>query len=126
MCIDSETLSVLAGSTQPVNSRFILPAREVNDMNPISRHEPSANFNSSCADFVSAAEQELSSFFNVVTQSFGSEQARRSAEDWLQELHELGDLPASIREWRLITVKASARLVVRVRASSLPAELQFA
>ena len=65
------------------------------------------------------AEHELSAFFNAVTQSFGSEQAELSAEDWLQELSGIDGLPTSVREWRLITAKASTRLAGRVSASSL-------
>ena len=52
------------------------------------------------------AERELSALFNAVTQLFGSEQAELSAEDWLQELIEIDGLPASVREWRLISAKA--------------------
>jgi len=101
-------------------------------MNPLARHEqpyePAKNSDSPCADFVAIAERELSAFFSAVKQLFGSEQAERSAEEWLQELTEVDGLPASAREWRLITVKASTRLASRVQASprspSLFAELQ--
>ena len=51
---------------------------------------------------------------------FGSEQAELSAEDWLQELIEIDGLPASAREWRLITAKVSTRLASRVSASCRP------
>jgi hypothetical protein len=65
------------------------------------------------------AEPELSAFFTAITQLLGSEQAELSAVDWLQELIASDGLPASAGEWRLITVKASARLASRVSASSL-------
>ena len=39
-----------------------------------------------CANLIPMAEQELAAFFNAVTESFGSEQAGLSAEDWLEEL----------------------------------------
>jgi FlaA1/EpsC-like NDP-sugar epimerase len=65
------------------------------------------------------AERELSAFFNAVTQLFGTEQAKISARDWLRELIEIEGLPASAREWRSITAKASTRLASRVSASSL-------
>ena len=64
------------------------------------------------------AERELSAFFNAVTQLFGSEQAELSAKDWLQELMVVEGLPASTREWRLITAKASTRLASRLSVSS--------
>jgi hypothetical protein len=92
-------------------------------MNPLARYKPSKNSYPPCADLMTMAERELSAFFSVVTQSFGSEQAELSAEDWLQELIEIDGLPASTREWRLITAKVSARLPSRVNASSLSSSL---
>jgi hypothetical protein len=91
-------------------------------MNPPVRYKPPRNSNPRCADLMTMAERELSAFFNAVTQLFGSEQAELSAEDWLQELIEIDGLPASIREWRLITAKASTRLASGVNASSLSTE----
>jgi hypothetical protein len=92
-------------------------------MNRLAPYKPSNNSNLGCADFITTAERELSAFFRAVTQRFGSEQAKLSAEDWLQELIEIDGLPASTREWRLITAKASTRLASRVSASSLSTEL---
>jgi hypothetical protein len=92
-------------------------------MNPVARYKPSRNSNPNCADLMTMAERELSAFFNAVTQSFGSEQAELSAEDWLHELIEIGSLPASTRAWRSITVKVSTRLASRVSASSLSSEI---
>jgi hypothetical protein len=69
------------------------------------------------------AEQELSAFFNAITQLFGSEQAKLSAQDWLQELIKTDALPSSTREWRLLTAKASTRLASRVSASSRSSSL---
>ncbi|MGA7291552.1 MAG: hypothetical protein WBW53_12235 [Terriglobales bacterium] len=88
-------------------------------MNPLAQYKTSKNSNPSCADLMTTAEGELSAFFHAVTRLFGSEQAEISAEDWLQELIETDDLPASTREWRLITAKVSTRLASRVGASSL-------
>jgi hypothetical protein len=95
-------------------------------MNPLVRRNPSNSSNLGCADFIAMAERELSAFFNATTQLFGSEQAELSAEDWLQELIEVDDLPASTREWRLITTKVLTRLASRVSASSLLTERQIA
>ena len=92
-------------------------------MNRLVRYKPSNNSNLGCADFITTAERELSAFFRAVTERFGSEKAELSAEDWLQELIEIDGLPASTREWRLITAKASTRLAGRVSASSLSTEL---
>jgi len=95
-------------------------------MNPIARYKPSQHSSARCADLVTMAERELSAFFNAVTQLFGSEQAELSAEDWLQELMEIDGLPASAREWRLISAKVSARLASRGRASSRSVEFTSA
>ena len=95
-------------------------------MNSLARYKPSTNANSRCAELTTMAERELSAFFNAVTRLFGSEQAELSAEDWLQELIEVDDLPASTREWRLITTKVLTRLASRVSASSLLTEPQIA
>jgi hypothetical protein len=78
------------------------------------------------------AERELASFSGAVTELFGSEQAKLSAEDWLHDLWAIHDLqnddwqtndlqiddpPASTRQLRHLTVKAAARLASRVNVS---------
>jgi hypothetical protein len=95
-------------------------------MNLLARHKPSNDLNHPCAELTVMAERELTAFFNAVTQLFGSEQAKVSAEDWLHELMESDVLAASTREWRLITAKVSTRLAGRVIPSSLSTELQNA
>jgi hypothetical protein len=95
-------------------------------MNLLARHKLSNNYVPPCSDLMTMAERELSAFFNAVTQSFGSEQAELSAEDWLQELNGIDGLPTSTRGWRSITAKVSTRLASRVNASFLPAERQIA
>jgi hypothetical protein len=91
-------------------------------MNPLVRNRPSQNLNHDCTDLTAMAERELSAFFSAITQMFGSEQAELSADDWLQEVNDIAALPASAREWRLITAKVSTRLASRVNASSLQTE----
>ena len=70
--------------------------------------------NSTCEDQINMAERELSAFIRAVTELFGPEQARLSTEDWLDE-SELVDIPprAPSRDWRAVTVAASARLADR-------------
>jgi hypothetical protein len=92
-------------------------------MNSLARYKSSTNSNLGCDDLMPMAEQELSAFFNAVTQLFGSKQADLSAEDWLQELIEIDGLPTSAREWRLITVKASTHLPYGLNASSLSSSM---
>jgi hypothetical protein len=94
-------------------------------MNPLANHKRSKSSDPHCADLMELAERELSAFFRAVKQLFGSEQAERSAEDWLHELSEVDGLSASTRELRLITTKVSARLASRVAALSLSTEPQI-
>jgi hypothetical protein len=77
------------------------------------------NTTRNCADLESMAERELEAFFTAVTQLFGTEQAKSSAEDWLQELQASNDLPASAQEWRLITNRVTKQLAIQLNASSL-------
>jgi len=70
--------------------------------------------NSTCEDQINMGERELSAFILAVTELFGPEQARLSAEDWLGELALMDSPPrATSRDWRAVTVAASARLVNR-------------
>lgn len=94
-------------------------------MNRFTPYKTPTNPDPGCADFMTMAEQELSAFFNAVRQLFGSEQAERSAEEWLRELSETDGLPSSTREWRRITAKASSRLASRVKPSALSTESQL-
>jgi hypothetical protein len=71
------------------------------------------------------AERELSSFIAAVKASYGPEQAKLSAEDWLEE-SELMDSPprSETHNWRAVTIAASTRLANRVqfRAASIDAQ----
>jgi len=93
-------------------------------MNQLILSKPSNNRNSGCVEIMRMAEHELSAFVSAVTELFGSKQAELSAEDWLHELTAIDGLPASTREWELITAKASTQLASRVNASSFSAERQ--
>jgi hypothetical protein len=70
---------------------------------------------STYADQMHLAERELASFIGAVTELFGPEEARLSAGDWLDQ-SELVDSPAraTSRDWRAVTVAASARLASRL------------
>jgi hypothetical protein len=70
--------------------------------------------NSTCEDQIEMAERELSAFIRAVTELFGPEQARLSTEDWLDESERMHGPPrATSRDWRAVTVAASARLASR-------------
>ena len=68
------------------------------------------------AKLMTMAKRELGAFISAVTELFGSEQARLAAEDWLDELVLTETVPGLTgRDWRSITISASARLANRVR-----------
>ena len=60
-------------------------------------------------------ERELFSFITAVEQLYGSEQARLSEMDWLDESEFMDSAPfATERDWRRVTIAASARLADRL------------
>jgi hypothetical protein len=75
------------------------------------------NHTARCAELTDMAEKELAAFFGAMTELFGSEEARLSAEAWLNELVATKSLPCSPETWRRFTVDASARLVNRLAPS---------
>jgi hypothetical protein len=78
-------------------------------MNQLALNKSPKNHNG-CDELIRMAEKELAAFFTAVTDLFGSEQAELSAKEWLRELLAINYLPASTRELRQLTIKASARL----------------
>jgi hypothetical protein len=70
-----------------------------------------------CEERIRLAERELSSFLAAVTELYGREQALLSAEDWLDEAELMDGPPRSeARDWRAVTISASARLANRANA----------
>lgn len=68
-----------------------------------------------CTEQEHLAERELSTFVTAVTELFGPEQGELSAEDWLQEFDLVDSPPLSTsRDWRSVTIAASARLANRL------------
>jgi len=63
---------------------------------------------------LNTAERELSAFMTAVSYSYGLEQARLSAEDWVDELEAMDGLPDCSSQWRRITIAAAARLANRL------------
>jgi hypothetical protein len=88
-------------------------ARAEKEENPMNSDESFDN--STYADQMHLAERELASFIGAVKELFGPEQALLSADDWLDE-SELMDSPprSTSRDWRAVTVAASARLASRL------------
>jgi hypothetical protein len=76
---------------------------------------------SAYANEIHMAEGELSAFIRAVKESYGPEQAALSAEDWLDEAELIDSPPRSTsRDWRAVTIAASARLASRVTVALRP------
>ena len=74
--------------------------------------------NSLYTDQMHLAERELSSLIAAVTELFGAEHARLSAEDWLDESELMDSPPRSTnRDSRTVTIAASARLASRLNVA---------
>ena len=68
------------------------------------------------------AERELASFIAAVRELYGPAQARFAAEDWLEEADLMDSPPRSeARNWRSVTIAASARLANRVNGMAASA-----
>jgi hypothetical protein len=83
--------------------------------------KPTSSFSdSTCEHQVHMAERELAAFLRAVTEMFGPEQARFSAEDSLDEWelrgspHQSTNRGPTNRDWRAVTVAATVRLASRL------------
>jgi hypothetical protein len=66
------------------------------------------------------AELELSAFISAVERLYGAKESQLSAVDWLDESDLMDSPPESAsRNWRAVTIAASARLAIRLSAGSL-------
>jgi hypothetical protein len=90
-------------------------------MKQLSHNEPYKNGNSICAEPMIRAERELSAFLSAVAELFGPEQATLAAKDWLQQFEGMKNLPTSTRDWRLMSIEASARLAKRLNSNGCTA-----
>lgn len=71
--------------------------------------------NSLYTDQVHVAERELSAFIAAVKASYGPEESELAAEDWIEESELMDGSPRSeVRDWRAVTIAASARLANRL------------
>jgi hypothetical protein len=86
------------------------------NMSSLTLSETLKKSDSQCIDVLALAERELAAFFGAVKELFGPEIAEQSAQDWLRELEASNSLPASSREWRLISTRVMARFAGRASA----------
>lgn len=73
-----------------------------------------------CAELMIMAERELAAFLGAVSELYGAEEARLSAQVWLDELESMKSPPGpASRDWRMVTVAALGRLAGRLGATKV-------
>jgi hypothetical protein len=84
----------------------------------VMTHQSSSGCEKNFANLMASAERELGAFVAAVTDAFGAEEARRAAEDWLEELESM-PLPDGLSSclWRTITITSAARLTIRLNTA---------
>jgi hypothetical protein len=67
------------------------------------------------AKLMTIAETELAAFYEAVFRQYGPKEARKSAQDWIEELETM-DWPAdwALPNWRHVTIVAADRLAFRI------------
>lgn len=67
------------------------------------------------AELMTTAETELAAFYEAVFRQYGPKEARKSAQDWIEELETM-DWPAdrALPCWRHVTIIASDCLASRI------------
>ena len=94
---------------------FPVPGMAETDEDPMNTKESFSN--SICNEQTQMAEREFSAFISAVKELLGPEQAQISAVDWLDELDLMDSQPGcASRDWRAVTIAASARLANRLNA----------
>lgn len=102
--------STLRVSPESAESRY-----GMHEFRPIVANKATIDEGAACNAVMTAAEIEFVAFTKAVDGLFGRDQARQSAEDWIDEVASRDSLPGpASREWRLITVAALARLSIRM------------
>ena len=68
------------------------------------------------AELMTTAETELAAFYEAVFRRYGLKEARKSAQDWIEELETM-DWPVdcgALPNWRLVTIAAADCLAFRI------------
>jgi hypothetical protein len=67
------------------------------------------------AEFLTTAERELAAFYEVVFRRYGLKEARKAAQDWIEELETM-DWPAdwTLPSWRHVTIAGADCLAFRI------------
>ena len=67
------------------------------------------------AELITAAETELAAFYDAVFRRYGLKEARKAAQDWIEELETM-DWPAdwALPNWRHVTIAAADWFALRI------------
>jgi hypothetical protein len=67
------------------------------------------------AELMTTAETELAAFYEAVFRRYGLKEARKSAQDWIEELETM-DWPVDwdLTNWRHVTIAAADCLALRI------------
>jgi hypothetical protein len=67
------------------------------------------------AELMATAETELAAFYEAVFSQYGPQEAKKSAQDWIEELGTM-DWPAdwALPDWRHVTIVAADCLALRI------------
>ena len=67
------------------------------------------------AKFMTIAERELAAFYEAVFRRYGLNEARKAAQDWIEELETM-DWPSDwiLANWRHVTIAAADCLAFRI------------
>jgi hypothetical protein len=67
------------------------------------------------AELMTTAETELAAFYEAVFRRYGLKEARKSAQDWIEELETM-EWPAdwALLNWRHVTIAAADCLALRI------------
>ena len=67
------------------------------------------------AELIKSAEMELAAFYEAVFRRYGLKEARKSAQNWIEELETM-DWPAgwALPNWRHVTIAAVDCLALRI------------
>jgi hypothetical protein len=67
------------------------------------------------AELMTTAETELAAFYEAVSRRYGLKEARKSAQDWIEELETM-EWPADrhLPNWRHVTIAAADCLALRI------------
>ena len=71
------------------------------------------------AELMTTAETELAAFYEAVFRRYGLKEAKKAAQDWIEELETM-DWPADrvLPDWRYVTIAAAGCLASRIHRST--------